>query len=50
VTRGCFTSNSRVSDPVMVPDAHLCVGQAVDREILAKLAVEEVAAAKLSLS
>ena len=39
----------RASDPVTVADAHLGVGQAVDREILAELTVSEVAAAKLSL-
>ena len=39
----------RASDPVTVADAHLCVGQAVDREILAELAISEVVAAKLSL-
>ena len=39
----------RTSDPVTVADAHLCVGQAVDREILAELAISEVVAAKLSL-
>ena len=39
----------RAPDPVTVADAHLCVGQAVDREILAELPVSEVVAAKLSL-
>ena len=39
----------RAADPVPVADAHLGVGQAVDREILAKLPVNEVVAAKLSL-
>jgi hypothetical protein len=39
----------RASDPITVADAHLCVGQAVDREILAELPVSEVVAAKLSL-
>ena len=39
----------RAADPVMIADAHLRVGQAVDREILAELAVDEVVAAKLSL-
>ncbi len=39
----------RAADPVMIADAHLRVGQAVDREILAELAVNEVLAAKLSL-
>jgi hypothetical protein len=39
----------RASDPVMVADAHLCVGQAVDREVLAELTVNKVVAAKLSL-
>ncbi len=39
----------RASDPVMVADAHFCVRQAVNREILAELAVGEVIAAKLSL-
>ena len=33
----------------MVADAHFPVGQAVDREILAELAIGEVVAAKLSL-
>src|SRR5208337_5062567 len=37
------------SDPVTVADAHLCVGQAVNREILAELAMSEDVAAKLSL-
>ena len=40
----------RASDPVMVADAHLCVGQAVDREILAELAVSEVVAAEAELA
>jgi hypothetical protein len=33
----------------MVADAHLCIGQAVNRQILAELTVNEVIAAKLSL-
>jgi len=39
----------RASDPEPVADANLGVGQAVDREILAKLPVNEVIAAKLCL-
>jgi hypothetical protein len=49
VTRGCVTSNSALPDPVLVADANLGVGQPVDREILAKLPVNEIIAAKLSL-
>ena len=39
----------RASNPIVVADAHLCVGQAIDREILAELTIGEVGAAKLSL-
>ena len=39
----------RAPNPIMVADAHLCVGQAVDREILAELTISEVIAAELSL-
>ena len=39
----------RAADPVAVADADLGVGQALDGEILAELAVNEVVAAKLSL-
>ena len=39
----------RASNPVMVANAHLRIGQAVDGEILAELPVNEVSSAKLSL-
>ena len=40
----------RASNPVMVADAHLCVGQAVDREVLAELTVNEVSCGQAELA
>ena len=37
----------RAADPVAIADAHLVVGQAVDREVLAKLRMSEIGSAEL---
>ena len=37
------------ADPVAIADAHLLVGQAVDGEVLAELAIGEVVSTELAL-
>ena len=39
----------RAADPEAIADAHLVIGQAVDREIFAKLAEPKIVAAEVSL-
>ena len=49
MTRGWRDLEHRAADPVPVADAHLVVGQSLDGEVLAELAVTEVVAAELLL-